>query len=105
MFVDFDIYPTQLVSTYRLLSSPTNVQVRQKARKYWAVLLKTQGQTSYTQDGRQIRSDKNHVMVIPKGAEYNWICTEPGECVIINFDAPVKSKALLSVEVSDSSFT
>lgn len=104
MFVDFDIQPTKLISSYRLLSSPVNVLTRQAGRKHWGILLKTQGQTYYDQNGQKFLSDKNHVMLMPKGAQYTWTCAQQGECIIIDFDAPVESQAIQSIEVSDSSY-
>lgn len=106
MFVDFgsDILPTKVISSYRLLKSPVQVLTRQTGRRCWGIALKIGGRTLYNQDGKQILSDKNHVMLLPKGSEYTWTCVEPGECIIIDFDAPETGSTISCVEVSDSSY-
>lgn len=106
MFVDFgsDLAPTKVISSYRLLKSPVRVVTRQPGRRCWGIALKNEGRTIYNQGGKQILSDKNHVVLLPKGSRYTWTCVEPGECMIIDFDAPETGSAITCVEVSDSSY-
>lgn len=106
MFVDFgsEIVPTKVISSYRLLKSPVRVLTRQTGRICWGIALKIGGRTVYNQGGKQILSDKNHVVLLPKGGEYTWTCVEPGECIIIDFDAPVTGSAISCIEVSDCSY-
>lgn len=103
MFVDL-ITPTRVISSYKLLTSPVGVVTRQKHRKCWGIALKAGGRTVYRQDGKEILSDKNHVVLLPMGARYEWTCTDPGECIVIDFDAPEGSHTIRSVEIADNSF-
>ena len=103
MFVDF-ITPTRVISSYKLLNSPVGVITRQKCRKCWGIALKAGGRTVYRQDGKEILSDRSHVVLLPKGARYEWTCTEPGECIVIDFDAPEGSHAIHSAALADDSF-
>lgn len=106
MFIDFDfnIVPTRLISSYRMLSSPVGVVTRQNGRKCWGIALKIGGKTYYTQEGQQILSDSAHVILLPKEGRYSWKCVEQGECIIIDFDAPAGLGTIQSIEISDSSY-
>ena len=104
MFVDFGsgVTPVDVLSSYRLLSSPVGVVTRQKSRKCWGIALKAEGKTYYDQKGNKILSDGHHVVLLPKGAEYAWTCTEPGVCMVIDFDALETGDEIRSVELKDS---
>ena len=104
MFVDFGsgITPIKIISTYRLLASPVGVVTRQISRRCWGLVLKFGGKTYYDQQGRKLLSDKNHVVLLPKGAEYAWTCTEPGECIVIDFEALGEEDTIRSAELKDN---
>ena len=106
MFVDFlsEMTPIRVIASYRLLSSPIGVVTRQKHRLWWGIALKAGGKTYYSQDGKEILSDKNHVVLLPKGAAYEWTCREQGECIVIDFDTLEQGHTIRSVEISDDSF-
>lgn len=106
MFADsvFHITVTGVVSANRLLKSPIGVTTCRHNRERWAIALKCSGKTYYYQDGNEILSDCLHAVIMPKGSTYSWKCTEPGECVIIEFDAPQTESELFSFEIADSSF-
>lgn len=98
------VTPIRVISSYRLLSSPLGVVTRQRGRKCWGLALKAGGQTVYNQDGKTFLSDKNHVMLLPKGAQYEWTCTDQGECIVIDFDALEEGTRISSLEVGDNGF-
>ena len=104
MFVDFGsgITPVKVISTYRLQASPVGMITRQKSRRCWGIALKSGGKTYYNQKENEILSDKHHVVLLPKGAQYVWTCTEPGECIVIDFDAVETGESIRSVEIKDS---
>lgn len=106
MFIDSgaNITPIRLRNTYSLLNSPTGVIVRQAGRPYWGLVLKAVGKTHYTQNGRDILSDATHMVLLPKGAKYTWECTEPGECLVLDFDVLEDVRELQGFEISDSRF-
>ena len=103
MFAD-SIVPSRVISSYKLLNSPVGMVTRRKSRNCWGIALKAGGKTVYHQDGKEILSDKNHVVLLPRGARYDWVCHEPGACMIIDFDAPESTHAIRSVEIEDDSF-
>ncbi len=104
MVVDFDITVQRVVAANRLYNYASEVQVHQKHRKRWAVVLKNTGATYYTVNGRQILSDSHHPVLLPLGCGYSWKCVESGECLLIEFDAPAGNREIISFEVADSSF-
>lgn len=104
MVVDFDITVRRVFAANRLYNYASENEIYQKNRKRWAVALKNTGVTYYRVNGRQIRSDKNHPVILPGGSNYSWKCVEEGECLLIDFDAPERSAQLYSFEVADSSF-
>lgn len=104
MFVDFCscLTPTRVLSSGRVRKS-VGTTVRQECRRSWGLAFKAEGVTYYSQNGKQIRSDKNCVLLIPKGGRYTWKCEAAGECLMIDFDAPETGDAIQSIEISDSS--
>ncbi len=106
MFIDsvLDITVTNVISVYRLLRSPVGVTTYRHNRERWAVLLKLGGKTYYNVDGKEILSDRLHPVILPKGCSYSWTCTEPGECITIEFDALTSGTEVLSFEIADNSF-
>lgn len=105
MFINYDwnITITKVVSTIRLTNSPVGTTTVRKNRERWAVVLKTSGKTYYTVQDKQILSDKLHPVILPKGCSYSWTCVEPGECLIIEFDAIEEFRNILAFKISDNS--
>ena len=66
--------------------------------------MKLEGKTYYEQNGTKILSDRYHIVLLPKGAVYEWICYEPGECIVIDFDADMSDNLIRSFEISDTSY-
>lgn len=98
-----EIIVTNVIDTVRLLDSPVGVNVTMTDRKQWGLVLKTRGRTVYTSGGKQILSDSQHPVILPKGCSYSWICEEPGLCQVIQFDALGIDEALYPMEISDNS--
>lgn len=97
-----DLTPIRVIASYRLLTSPVGIVTRQKRRQCWGVLLKAEGKTIYTQNGINVLSDRSHIVLLPKGSAYEWTCTEPGECIVIDFDALEEGESIRPVEVNDN---
>lgn len=93
----------KVISANRLLDSPVGITIHRNNREHWAVILKVTGKTIYTVGDKNILSDGLHPVILPKGCTYSWKCIEPGECLIIEFDADEKSEKLISFKVNDSS--
>lgn len=97
-----NIVVTEVVDTVRLLDSPVGVNITMPCRKRWGIVLKTGGKTVYTTGGRQILSDSKHPVILPRGCTYSWTCLEPGQCLIIEFDALHMDTQLHPFHISDN---
>ena len=93
---------TKIFSANRLLNSPIGITTHRHNRNGWAVVLKTKGKTIYTVGDKQILSDRLHPVILPKGCSYSWKCVEPGECLIIEFDANIVEPEIMSFEIKEN---
>lgn len=98
------ITPTAIASSYRILSSPLGIPIQQNGRKHWGILLKAAGKTVYEQQGCRYVCDSHHAVLLPKDGKYIWTCEEPGECIVIDFDAPQSGCNILSMELTNTDF-
>lgn len=106
MFIDsdFELTVLKVVSANRLRNSPVGVSVQHPNRKRWSVALKQQGKTYYTVGGQDILSDAHHPVLLPGGCSYSWKCVEPGDCIMIEFEAAQRRTEILSFDFSDENF-
>lgn len=93
---------TKVISTIRLLKSPVGITTSRKDRESWAVVLKLKGKTIYSAGDQKIISDALHPVILPKGCSYSWLCTEPGECIIIEFQADTTCSKIQSFEIKNN---
>lgn len=73
-----------------------------KSRSRWAVVIKYEGETIYVSNGREYLSDKNNIVILPKGCNYEWMCTKSGRFSIIEFQCDTEYSEVVSFEVSNS---
>ena len=79
---DFTI--TEIVGVY----TPTYYQkevLQMKKRQWYGLSLAIDGEIAYTHKGKTYISDKNHMIFLPMGAEYELNCYKPGSFTLINF--------------------
>lgn len=93
---------TGIVSAHRLLRSPVGVISTRKDREHWAIVLKIQGKTIYRVGEQEVCSDKDHLIILPKGLSYCWKCVEPGECIIVDFDTDSSDDRLYTLPGGDN---
>lgn len=99
-----EITITDVVAANRLRRSPVGITTHRTLRERWALVLKREGKTYYNVGGKEILSDALHPIILPKGCSYSWKCVEPGECLIIEFDALTEEDVVFPFEVADNSF-
>lgn len=99
-----NISVTKIISANRILTSPVGITTKRENRNQWAFIIKSEGKTYYTVNGKEILSDYLHPVILPKGCSYSWKCVESGECIIIEFDANEMENDILSFELSDNSY-
>ncbi len=66
--------------------TPENAKRRVDKRSLWAVIVKYEGETVYFCDGKQYRSDIENLVVLPRGCNYEWLCTKAGHFISIEFE-------------------
>lgn len=104
MFIESvsNIIVTNVFSANLLLNSPIGISTNRKSRENWAIALKLKGKTIYTVNGNDVLSDHLHPVVLPKGCTYSWKCIEPGECILIEFEANASENSFCAFEISDN---
>ena len=93
----------KVVFANRLLDSPVGITTHRNNREGWAIALKIKGKTIYTVGNKKVLSDNLHPVILPKGCSYSWKCIEPGECIIIEFEAENTETTFASFEIKDNS--
>jgi len=84
---------TKIISLNHLLKTPVGIKSYRKNRDSWGIALKVTGKTIYTCECGDVISDNQHPVLLPKGSNYSWTCVEPGECIIVEFDADITAEA------------
>lgn len=81
----YDIEITKVNAVYTLYSEQNKARTRLN-RPCWAILLKYEGETIYTNKDKTYISNLENVVILPKGSSYEWKCTKPGRCYSIEFE-------------------
>jgi len=83
--------------------SEKNKKAKRDYRPCWAIVIKYEGKTVYTSDNKDYISDKNNIVILPRGCAYEWQCVQSGHFSIIEFqcDTECKELFLFSVKSSD----
>ena len=63
-----------------------NASGRRRNRQRWALVIKYEGETRYTSNGKDYISNINHIALLPKGCDYDWICEKAGHFSIVEFE-------------------
>ena len=86
----FDFSKLKTVTIYAI----NRIDIREKGtgnrsnRLLYAFSCKIQGRTVYECNGKRYISDKDHIVLLPKGASYSTSFEELGDCYMIEFDLP-----------------
>ena len=75
------------VHSVSTLYTPKNKKLKRNDRERWAVVIKYEGETVYTSNGKRFISDIGHIVILPKGCSYDWQCTRSGHFSIIEFES------------------
>lgn len=69
------------------LYTPEKTKLKRNDRERWAAVIKYEGETIYTSNGKRFLSDFGHIVILPKGCSYDWLCTRSGHFSIIEFES------------------
>ena len=78
-----------------------NAKSKRKDRSRWAIMIKYEGETVYTANGKRFLSDANHIVILPKGCSYEWQCTKTGHFCTVEFESDAKYPEPLSIAVKN----
>ena len=72
------------VSTFYTAQNKGAVRIN---RPGWAIVIKYEGETVYTVNGKRFVSDISRAVVLPRGSNYEWEGTKAGHFSIIEFES------------------
>lgn len=81
--------------------TPQNTKGKKNDRPCWAVILKYEGETRYTSNGTSFLSDIRHIVILPKGCSYEWLCTKSGHISVIEFESALTHEEPLVFSVKN----
>ena len=96
-----DLIITNIVSATTIYTDK-GAKAKRHNRPVWALSLKYEGETEYTCGGSRIISNANEIILLPRGSDYEWTCTKPGHCTIIDFECNRDEKEIYSFRASDA---
>lgn len=83
-----------IISVNEILTTSGGSSARHN-RSCWALLIKYEGETIYTCKNKQLKSNIDSIVILPKGSCYNWVCTKQGHFIVVEFDANLNSENIL----------
>ncbi len=90
----------RVLSTTRLFTAE-GVHSKKRQRQGWALVLKYEGETVYTQNGRETVSDISSFIILPKGCIYEWTCTKSGHFIISEFESDLECESIFSFPIKN----
>lgn len=78
-----------------------NSKTKRVNRPCWAVIMKFEGETIYTVNGKEIVSNANSPVILPKGSSYEWQCIKKGNYAVIEFDCDLTYNEILSFKIKN----
>ena len=91
---------TDVVAAYTMYSMDT-WHLKVTNRPQWGMLIKYEGETTYTSNGKTFIADANHIMILPQGTSYELKCTKPGHFALIEFECSTVFCELIRISVKD----
>ncbi len=74
---------------------------KRRNRPLWALVIKYEGETFYTSGKNKYVSDINNIAVLPKGSDYDWVCTKSGHFSMIEFECEKTCPGIFSFSVKN----
>lgn len=105
--MDVDILSDLIIQRVYCISSfhtETRASSKRTDRPTWGIMLKYEGATRYECEGKTYLSDKNHIVVLPRGSSYSWCCTEAGHCLTVEFECDAVCSRIFSFSVKNDEF-
>lgn len=92
---------TKIISVTTIFTE-ASTRLKRMPRSRWAIIQKLEGETEYYMNGKVYVSNKTHMVILPKGSLYEWVCTKSGHYSIIEFECETEHSDIMSFEISES---
>lgn len=63
-----------------------------------ALIIKYEGETCYLNNGKKIFSNKEQIVLLPKGCSYKWECVKKGHFLSIEFSSNLVGKDIMTIK-------
>ena len=105
IFAMLDILSQLVITNIRSVSTmytpKQNNKITRNNRLCWGLIIKYEGETIYKNHVGKFISNENHLVILPKGASYEWTCTKAGRYIIIDFDSDLEYDNLFSLNIGN----
>ena len=96
-----DMVLTDIVKIFTV-SSPKGKFAKTNNRRCFGLSFCSEGQITYTHNGKLFVSDSKHVIILPKGQNYTLYCDKAGDFPVIDFECSNFScDTIVSIPVED----
>ena len=96
----FDLSINKINAVFSIYNEK-NAGTKRKNRPCWAIVLKYEGETIYTCNGKKYISNLENMVILPKGSTYEWICTKPGRYYTIEFESDISCDTIFSFKIEN----
>ena len=79
-----------------------NTRAERVSRPCWGIIIKFEGETRYENGGKTFVSNRNNMVILPKGSSYSWCCTKSGHYSVIEFDSDLEYDSILGFSVKNT---
>ena len=73
-----------------------------KNRSCWGLLFKFEGKSVFKNHKNSYVADQHHIILLPKGATYEWACTQTGRYILIDFEADLEVNELFCLSINEN---
>lgn len=71
-------------------------------RPLWAIVFRHSGSAIFTCGEDSFVSDAEHALILPRGTDYSFLVTEPGDYSLVEFEADACGRTLFSLPVGNA---
>lgn len=89
------------INTVFSVFSEKNKPVKRNNRPLWAIILKYEGETVYTCNGKKYLSNLENMIILPKGCCYEWECTKSGRYYSLEFECDLTCDEIFSFQIDN----
>ncbi len=90
-----DLIITKICSVSTMYTNAGAVNAR-RDRPRWAILLKYEGETEYTDGEQYYISNIEHAVILPRSCSYEWRCIKGGHYSVIELESPLACTEIMT---------